>query len=51
MAFKSVPGGGLPRESANVDFESQGGVAKLVKDGVQFSTRMGDRRESRVCYP
>ena len=51
MALTLVPGGGLPRKGESADFESQGGVAKQVKDGVQFSTRMGDRRESRVCYP
>ena len=43
--------GGPPREGVSVDFDSQGGVAILVKGGAQISTMMGDHRGSRVHYP
>ena len=43
--------GGPPREGVSVDFDSQGGVAKLVKGGAQLTTMIGDFRGRGVLYP
>ena len=51
MALKLIPGGGLPWKGASVDFDSQGGVAKLVEGGAQLTTMMGDHRGRGVHYP
>ena len=44
-------GTGPPQEGVSVDFDSQGGVAKLVEGGAQLTTMVGDHRGRGVLYP